>query len=111
MNKVFIVCEPSHRISGERVGSVDLTPAADWGEPIILLQSSQTLLDPSPTITTLHEKLCSFSDDDYFVPIGDPILMCAAAAVAAMYNEGRVKMLKWDRFLKKYIPIQINIKD
>ena len=85
-----------------------MTPAAEWGQPIILLQTKQTLLDPEPTIDVLHEKLKDFSDDDYLVPIGDPVLMCAAAMVAALYNEGRVKMLKWDRLCKKYIPIQID---
>lgn len=110
MNKVFIVCEPTHRIAGERVSSVDLTPAAAWGEPVILLQSNQSLIDPSPTIDTLHVKLRNFADCDYLVPIGDPVLMCAAAMVAASYNSGRVKLLKWDRMLKKYLQIQINIK-
>lgn len=105
--RVFIVCEPTHRIAGEQVSSVDLSPAADWGEPIILLQQKQSLLNPEPTVATLNEKLSDFGDDDYLVPIGDPVLMCAAAMSAAKHNAGRVKMLKWDRLLKKYIPIQI----
>ena len=111
MKKVYIVCEPTQHRGGERISTVDLTPAADWGEPVILLQSNQTLLNPAPTIATLHAKLATFGDSDYLVPIGDPILMCIAAIVAASHNKGKVKFLKWDRILKKYIPIQSSIQE
>lgn len=111
MNKVYIVCEPTRRIAGEQVGTVDLTPAGEWGEPIILLQSNQSLINTVPTIKTLCEKLRDFNDDDYLIPIGDPVLMCMAATVAAMYNGGRLKMLKWDRVIKRYVPVQVDIKE
>lgn len=110
-NRVFIVCEPTRRIAGEQVGTVDLTPAAEWGNPIVLLQSNQSLLNTAPTIETLCEKLRTFDDNDYLIPIGDPVLMCMAATVAAMYNGGRLKMLKWDRLIKRYVPIQVDIKE
>lgn len=111
MNKVYIVCEPTRRIAGEQVGTFDLTPAAEWGDPVVLLQSNQTLINTAPTIQTLCQKLRTFNDDDYIVPIGDPVLMCMAAIVAAMFNEGRLKMLKWDRVIKRYVPIQLDIKE
>lgn len=109
--KVYIVCEPKRRIAGEAVRSVDLTPAASWGEPIILLQNSQSSLDPSATIELLEERLAKFGEDDYLVPVGDPVLMCAAATIAAFRNSGRVKLLKWDRIQHVYIPIQMDIKE
>lgn len=111
MNKVYIVCEPARRMMGEKVSSVDLTPAADWGETVILLQSNQAMLNSASTIATLHQKLRDFCDDDYLVPIGDPVLMCTAAMIAAYHNNGRVKMLKWDRIQRKYISIPVFIQE
>lgn len=108
-SRVFIVCEPTQRVGSERVRSVDLTPAAEWGEPVILLRAAQACLDMTPTIELLKKKLESFSDDDYLVPIGDPVLMCTVAAIAASVNEGRVVLLKWDRQITRYIPIRVNI--
>lgn len=109
MSKVYIVCEPTRSVAGERVRAIDLTPAADWGEPIILLQNTQVMFDTTDTMNRLRDRLKDFSDDDYLVPIGDPVLMCAAASVAAFRNNGRVKMLKWDRKLSKYYPVQMEV--
>lgn len=109
-SKVYIVCEPTAKTpSGEHVRRIDLSPAAEWGEPVVLLSSHQSLLNPDPTVTTLYERLSKFCDDDYLVPIGDPALMCAAAMVAGRINGGRVKLLKWDRFMRKYIPIPLHL--
>jgi hypothetical protein len=106
MRKVYIVCEPTRMDNGVPVSLVDLTPAAQWGEPVILLPSTQTLLDPAKTIEVLRERLSTFDDSDFLVPIGDPVLMCMVAAIAAYANEGRVRFLKWERKLAAYIPIQ-----
>lgn len=105
--RVFIVCEPTHSIAGERISSVDLTPAVSWGEPIILLQSNQSLLNSDSTVKILNEKLADFNDNDYLVPIGDPVLMCAVSIIAAKNNGGRVNFLKWDRRQKKYFSILV----
>jgi hypothetical protein len=109
MPKVFIVCEPTVRLNGEFVQAVDLTPALEWGEPVVLLQQQQSFIAPTMTTHTLQNKLANFSEDDYLVPIGDPALMCVAAMVAGSFNNGRVKMLKWDRKIKKYFPVQVDI--
>lgn len=107
--RVFIVCEPMRKgRDGER-HRTDLTPATEWGTPVVLLDYDQSGLNSAPTIATLDEKLADFCDDDYLVPIGDPVLMCAAASVAAFRNDGRVKLLKWDRNLSRYYPIQLVI--
>jgi len=108
-SKVYIVCEPTHRIAGERIRAVDLSPAAEYGEPIILLKSTSSLIDSQPLVETLCERLATFCDDDWLVPIGEPALMCIAAMVAASMNKGRVKFLKWDRQLSRYIPIKVYV--
>ncbi len=109
MNKVYIICEPTHVKNGVKISSVDLSPASVWGEPIVLLPDMQTLLSPKSTIAVLHEKLASFNDADYLVPIGDPILMSIVASIACIYNKGRVKYLKWDKRNSGYTPIQTDL--
>lgn len=111
MSRVFIVCEPQRRNQEGKSVKLDLSPASEWGEPIILLAYDQSLPDATKTIRLLTDKLATFCDNDYLVPIGDPVLMCAATAVAAFRNSGRVKLLKWDRKHSAYFPIQLDIKE
>ena len=110
MKKVYIVCEPTRYVQGVETKSVDLTPAAAWGEPVVLLPNMQTLLSPDSTLDALREKLVTFDDSDYLVPIGDPVLMCVVASIASQMNNGRVAYLKWDRKISAYIPIHTNTK-
>ena len=109
MSRVFVVCEPTLKRGDQFVPAFDLTPAAEYGEPIVLLQSPQSFLSASMTVKLLREKLVDFSDEDYLVPIGDPALMCATAMVCSAANKGRVRMLKWDRKLQKYFPILVDL--
>ena len=106
---VYVVCEPTRIENNVRVKSVDVSPAAKWGKLVIVLQSSQSIIAPVPMVRTLNEALATFDEFDYLVPVGDPILMCAAASVAARNNNGRVKFLKWDRRNKDYMVVQIDL--
>jgi hypothetical protein len=109
MKKVYIICEPTRFQNGVEVKSVDLTPTTLWGEPVVLLPNMQSLISPESTVATLREKLATFDDSDFLVPIGDPVLMCLAATVASDVNNGRVAYLKWDRKLSAYVPIHAAI--
>jgi len=108
-SRVFIVCEPTRIENGQQIKSVDLSPAAKWGEIIIVLQTSQAMVAPSAMIKTINDVLHDFSDDDYIVPVGDPILMCVVASIAARNNNGRVRYLKWDRRNRDYMVIKTDI--
>lgn len=109
MGKVYVVCEPLKKVHGVDVPAMDLSPAAEHGELVVLLPHSQSLLSTVPTVRALKEKLRSFSDEDFILPIGDPVLMSTVAVVASYQNSGRVKMLKWDKNISRYLPIQIDI--
>lgn len=106
MSKVFVVCEP---LSRDGAAKIDLSPAAEYGEIEVLLSHSQSLLAPVPTVRKLREKLENFSDNDYILPVGDPVLMSTVATVASFFNHGRIKYLKWDRIQRKYLVIQVDI--
>lgn len=106
MSKVFVVCEPvSHREGGAKI---DLSPAAEYGEIEVLLGHTQSLFAPVPTVRKLREKLEHFSDDDYILPVGDPVLMSTVSMVASEMNHGRVRFLKWDRIQRRYLVITVD---
>jgi hypothetical protein len=95
---VYIVQEPrrKNRETGEWVSAFDLTPAAEHGELQFLLPSGPVMLNPQPMINKLRMKLCNFTDDDYILPVGDPVAIVAATAVAASFNRNQVALLKWE---------------
>ena len=99
---VFVVCEPFGV-------TMDFTPALQFGQLEVLLTHTQSMIAPVPTIRQLREKLENFSDNDYIIPVGDPVLMSTVAAVASHMNHGRVKYLKWDRKQRQYIVVQTDI--
>ena len=105
---VYAVCEPTHVIGGVERKAMNILPAAEHGEIVVLMPQSQSLLAPVPTVRALREKLKDFSDDDFILPVGDPALMSTVAIVASEINHGRIKFLKWDRELRKYHVIQID---
>ncbi len=109
MSTVYIVCEPTYKLSDHSIKQMDLTPAREYGDIEVLLPNSQSLLSPVPTVRILREKLKHFSDEDYILPVGDPVLMSTVAMVAGDINNGKVTFLKWDKHVRKYIPITVDV--
>ena len=103
--KVFIVCEP---MSSDGVAKMDFSSATEYGELVVLLKHTQSLLAPVPTVRKLRNDMEAFSDDDYILPVGDPVLMSTVAMIASEKNHGRVKFLKWDRQQRRYLVIQVD---
>lgn len=85
----------------------DLASTDDFGELCELLPADMTPFRPLQALEALHEKLQDFSDNDYLLMIGNPILMGMAFTVAASYNHGRVRALQWNRKKQRYIEIKI----
>lgn len=107
--QVWVVHEPTERTETGGVRSkFNLTPAAEYGDINILVQAGMSLFSTVPTIKSMREKLRDFSDNDYLLPVGDPALMMAAGAIAAEFNHGRIKVLRWDREQRRYIMIQVD---
>ncbi|WP_448506569.1 hypothetical protein [Immundisolibacter sp.] len=109
MSIVYVTHEPYERtIDGVMCSRFNLTPAVQYGKIQVLIPAGASLISSVPTVRTLREKLRNFCDDDYLLPIGDPSIMMAAGAIAAEFNHGRIKVLRWDRKQRCYIPIQID---
>ena len=89
----------------------NVTDATNFGDLEILITADEQTASFStqPTIRKLNRMLANFSDDDYLLLTGDPAAIALAAAVAARQNNGRFKMLKWDRQEAKYFPLSANL--
>lgn len=109
MGTVFITHEP-HRIENGVVKSIfDMTPAGEYGNIEVLIPAGASLLSTVPMVRMMRDRLRDFSDADYLLPVGDPASIMAAGAIAAEINNGRVKILRWDRMTRRYIVVQIDI--
>jgi hypothetical protein len=120
MGRVFVVQQPMRKIGqddidrglyrqeslGDFVPRFDLTPAAEHGEVILLLDSGAPVgIAATPMIHSFAEKMQGYCDDDCILPTGSPVAMSLAVTVAAQYNNGVVNTLVWDRRQRKYIKV------
>jgi hypothetical protein len=111
MSKVFVTHEPTKwdETAQRLVPIFNLTPAAVYGDLEILLPAGASLISTVPMVRMMRDRLAGFSDDDYILPAGDPASMMAAGMIASSLNHGRVKVLRWDRQSRAYIPLQIDV--
>lgn len=90
-----------------RFTSID--KALRWGKIVYLLSPSAHPFNPDLVLGDIHEKLSGFNDDDHLLLIGNPGLIGMATAIAAHYNDGRVKMLQWSGRHSEYTEIVAKI--
>ena len=77
---------------------------------IVLPDNKQIILSSGPLTFKLQQELRDFNDNDYLLLIGDPAIIAVAGAIAADINNGRFKVLKWDRNETKYYDIEIDLR-
>lgn len=112
MGTVYVVQETMRKVKGEWRRIHDLTPALVYGKLKILIDGKQYLptLSIQPIIWEFKKKLQKFSDDDYILLIGDPVLIGVATAVASDINVGKVRFLKWDRETAQYLEVSADFR-
>lgn len=111
MGKVFVVQETLKRTSDGNWRRVhDFTPAAAYGEIEILIGGKQFIpIVIQPIIQELKSKLRDYSDKDFLLLAGDPVLMGIATAICSDVNRGVVNFLRWDRDTQRYIKVAGNL--
>ncbi len=77
---------------------------------ICLPDNRQMILSSGPLTFKLQQELKDFNDNDYLLLIGDPAIIAVAGAIASENNNGRFKVLKWDRNEMKYYDIEIDLR-
>lgn len=111
MSKVFVPQQPSRFDAATRlwIPTVNLDPAKEYGAVEVMLPPNANRLHTAPLIAALKDKMSEFTEDDYIVAVGDPSLIAAAACIASRKTGGLLKMLKWDRMSRNYIPVEIQL--
>ena len=77
---------------------------------ICLPDNRQMILSSGPLTFKLKQELRDFNDNDYLLLNGDPAIIAVAGAIASENNNGRFKVLKWDRNEMKYYDIEIDLR-
>lgn len=106
---VYVTQIPA-RLEGRKwVPIIDISPAAQFGEIKVCLPSGMNFHAPVPVVRQLREELREFNgESDYFLPLGDPLVMAVAAAMIGR-REGKFRMLKWDRVMKHYLVYEVEL--
>ena len=101
MPTVYVVSETTQH---------NIASALDYGKiETILPPNAQIAFSVVPTVRRIQRKLEKFSDEDFFLLIGDPSAIGITCAVAAAKNHGRFKCLKWDKRERRYIPLEVDL--
>ena len=87
----------------------DYDTAGKYGDVVILVPHGQSLVSSVPVVRQLVHQLRNFTQDDHLLPLGDPAIMAAAAAIAAKNSNGVMNVLKWDRREQAYISVPLDI--
>lgn len=82
-----------------RVPSIDLNPAARFGELVIMSKEDDALDEAMDCIKSKIDN--ELTRDDYILSVGDVVLI-TAAMVYANDKLGFARVLQWDRKLQKY---------
>jgi len=108
MSKVYCVTEPITYRDGIPTPLFDVSPALKYGDLEILAKHNNSMFASVPMVRHFRDKLKDFCDDDYILPVGDPVTIATVAAIASDINNGYFKMLKWDKKSRNYLVVEIN---
>lgn len=92
---------------GQLKPKFDFTKAARFGELKELLSPTASPFNLPPVLRDLNNALETYSDEDYLLLVGSPVLLGLSVAVAAYYNDGHVNMLQWSGAKRDYLPVSV----
>lgn len=109
--RVFVPMVPSRFDSTMHawVPSVDLSAAASHGEVVVMLPPDAAKAGPAPCVAAMRERMKDYSAADFLLAVGDPSLLAAAAGLATRATGGTLRVLKWDRYTRNYIVVEMKI--
>lgn len=111
MSRVFVVQNVcwNNPSSGQWESKHDISSAESFGPIEYLLEPNANPFNQSEVCADLMNALGNFGETDYLLLIGNPVLIGMAMSTAAAYNNGKVKVLQWDRRSRRYIPISVDL--
>lgn len=107
MSRVYAVQNTmTHDGRGGLVAKFDLSPAQKFGDLQFLLGPSASPFNPETVILQLHDQLQHYTDEDYLLMVGNPILIGWATSIAAHHNSGYVRCLQWSGTARGYTCVE-----
>ncbi len=108
MSKVYVPQVPSTLVSGVWQPKYDLSAVEEFGELTVLLEPGNTELSLAQAAADQIGDAMAFAGrEDYLLPMGDPVLIAVAAAVFAENTGGLIRLLRWDRWARRYVLFEI----
>ena len=110
MGKVYVVQKQMKldHASGNFVEKFNLNPAKEYGEIVYLLSPTCAAWKPEKPMLELQEGLRNFTEDDYLLLIGNPVLLGLASVFAADRVES-INFLQWSGRNQRYELIKAKI--
>ena len=107
MSRVFVTQEPSLRVPGGWQPKFDLSPAREFGELVVMMEPGNATPDTAQECVHIMKRQV-FSDGDYLLALGDPVLIAIAAAVMSKELD-EVRMLRWDGRAGRYVAFSVRL--
>lgn len=99
--KVYVVQQQTLR---DGTPKYDLSPAEDFGELVYVLDETASPFRPGPVWERICDRMSYFQDGDFLLPIGNPVFIGMATAMAASLAP-TVGMLVWSSKEQRYIAV------
>jgi len=108
--KVYLPQVPTRRNpeTGEVEEVHDLSPAYLYGDITPLVSPTCKPFDPDSFLPDMLAGLEDAEPTDYFLPIGNQVLMVAAGIVMESVTGGPLQVLRWDGRERRYDVVTID---
>lgn len=112
MSRVFIPQVPSRYDTkiGSWVPTVNLDPAKDFGELVIMLPPEASRLETDDIVRLLKAAMTEYGPEDYILALGDPLVIAVASAVADRASSP-LRLLRWDKISRQYQLMEAQLDD
>ncbi len=86
----------------------DFTSATVYGALVPILAAEDNIRFLARITDKIRAALANYTEDDYFVAVGDPSVIAICAGLILRRNQ-RMKLLRWDKKLACYTVLDINV--
>ena len=109
--RVFVTTVPSRKdpMTHQWMPTVNISPAEEHGEVVQILPPGSQFFAASEVTRLIKQRLheLDYQQGDFLLPMGSPVIMAVASAVAARRSNGCLKVLVWDKQSARYVPYEL----
>lgn len=110
--KVFVTQIPSRRDERTKmwVPTVNISSAEEFGKVETLLPPGSQFFAAAETTRLIKQRLheLDYQRGDFLLPMGNPVIMAVASAIAARRSNGCLNVLVWDKRSARYVAYELD---